>query len=30
VEPAHEGDIDGGINLLAACVGDLDKHDWAF
>ncbi len=30
VETAHEGDIDGGIDLLAACVCDLDKHDWAF
>ena len=26
----HREDIAAAINLLAACVCDLDKHDWSF
>ena len=30
IETAHKKDIDNTIKLLAACVCDLDKHDWKF
>lgn len=28
IEMAHKDDIKGSIELLAACVSELDKHDW--
>jgi len=30
IEMCHKKDIAGAIKLLAACVCDLDKHDWSF
>ena len=30
IETCHKDDIENGIKLLAACVCDLDKHDWKF
>ena len=30
IEMSDKGDIDAGIRLLAACVCELDRHDWAF
>jgi endoglucanase len=30
IEMAHKDDIKGSIELLVACVSELDKHDWAF
>jgi endoglucanase len=30
IETANKHDIAAGIQLLAACVCELDKHDWAF
>ncbi len=29
IETCHKGDISECIRLLAACVSDLDKHDWS-
>ena len=28
IEMANKDDIQGSIDLLAACVSELDKHDW--
>ncbi len=30
IEMAHKDDIQGSIDLLVACVSELDKHDWSF
>jgi endoglucanase len=30
IEMAHKEDIKGSIELLVACVTELDKHDWRF
>jgi endoglucanase len=30
IEMAHKDDIKASIELLVACVTELDKHDWAF
>jgi endoglucanase len=30
IEMAHKEDIQGSIDLLVACVSELDKHDWKF
>lgn len=30
IEMAHKDDINGSINLLVACITELDKHDWSF
>jgi tetrahedral aminopeptidase len=30
IESCHKEDIAACINLLAACVCELDKHDWKF
>lgn len=30
IEMAHKSDILGSIDLLAACLTDLDKFDWSF
>lgn len=30
IETAHKKDIKAGIDLLAACVCELDQHDWKF
>lgn len=30
IETAHKDDIAAAIDLLTACVCDLDRHDWAF
>jgi endoglucanase len=30
IEMAHKEDIKGSIELLVACVSELDKHDWRF
>lgn len=30
IEMAHKEDIKGSIELLAACVSELDQHDWSF
>lgn len=30
IEMAHKKDIKGGIDLLTACLTDLDKYDWSF
>lgn len=30
IEMAHKSDIRGSIDLLKACVSDLDKFDWKF
>lgn len=30
IEMAHKDDIQGSIDLLVACVSELDKYDWSF
>ena len=30
IEMAHKDNIQGSIDLLVACVSELDKHDWSF
>jgi endoglucanase len=30
IEMAHKDDIQAGITLLTACVGELDQFDWSF
>lgn len=30
IEMAHKDDIKGSIDLLVACISDIDKHDWSF
>lgn len=30
IEMADKDDIQASIDLLTACIGDLDKHDWSF
>jgi endoglucanase len=30
IEMAHKEDIKGSIELLVACVTELDKHVWRF
>lgn len=30
IEMANKEDIQGSIDLLTACVSELDKHDWSF
>jgi putative aminopeptidase FrvX len=30
IEMCHKKDIADAIKLLAACVCELDKHDWSF
>lgn len=30
IEMAHKEDIQGSIDLLTACISDLDQHDWSF
>lgn len=30
IEMANKDDIQGSIDLLTACVSELDKHDWSF
>lgn len=30
IEMAHKKDIQGSIDLLTACVQEIDKHDWSF
>jgi len=30
IEMAHKSDIMGSIDLLSACLSDLDKYDWSF
>jgi endoglucanase len=30
IEMAHKEDIKGSIDLLIACVSELDKYDWKF
>ncbi len=30
IEMAHKDDIQGSIDLLAACVSELDQFDWSF
>ncbi len=30
IEMAHKEDIQGSIDLLSACIRDIDSHDWAF
>jgi putative aminopeptidase FrvX len=30
IEMAHKEDIQSGIELLTACVGELDQFDWSF
>jgi len=30
IEMAHKSDIRGSIDLLKACVSDLDSYDWSF
>lgn len=30
IEMAHKEDIQGSIDLLTACIKEIDKHDWSF
>lgn len=30
IEMAHKEDIRGSIDLLTACIVDIDQHDWSF
>jgi endoglucanase len=30
IEMANKDDIQGSIDLLTACVSELDQHDWSF
>jgi len=30
IEMAHKADIKGSIDLLTACIQDIDQHDWSF
>ncbi len=30
IEMAHKSDIQGSIDLLTACISDIDQHDWKF
>lgn len=30
IEMAHKEDIQGSIDLLSACITDIDKHNWTF
>ncbi len=30
IEMAHKDDIRGSIDLLTACISDIDQHDWSF
>ena len=30
IEMADKDDIQGSINLLTACISDLDTYDWSF
>lgn len=30
IEMAHKEDIQGSIDLLRACIQDIDTHDWSF
>lgn len=30
IEMAHKADIKGSIDLLTACIADIDQYDWSF
>ncbi len=30
IEMAHKDDIQGSIDLLTACISEIDQHDWKF